>query len=336
MEMESYQTPSSIPCSDYPGESVSGDTTVLGRDYRANSVDYFKNQDSGGGTVVSYATSGYRSNASQGVPDIDFDDKQGDAYESIERFQDRRVVATPQGSGSCPPPSTMPEVRKPGHVDMPDYVTKKGWVSLRRCLCFFITLSLVTLLVSVTGALIAVYAFLSAFEGGKILGAVSSNDAAVSMLQTQLVESQNLIGQLRADLSVQVNSFEELSLQVASLISPATNVTNGTAVTDGNSGFSFDNCETSIRSSCNVDHTVTFSGTPVYSGCDTFEYSLEQTGVYVADIYCSIENRQGEPNPISSTLNIFSGEASCSCSLIHVTEARASVACNLNVKTCPM
>ncbi|XP_064402154.1 uncharacterized protein LOC135347942 [Halichondria panicea] len=338
MEME-YQIPSSIPSSDYPGESVSGDTTVQGRDYRTSSVDYFKNQDSGGGTVVSYATSGYRSNASQGVPETDFDDKQGDAYESIETFQrDRRVVVTPIRSGSCPPSGTMPEVRQAGYIDMPDYVTKKGWASLRRCLCFFTILSLVTLLVSVAGAGIGVYAFLLAFEGGRILGGssvtMSSNDTAVLMLQTQLVASQNLIEQLRADLSIQVNSFEELSLQVASLISPATNVTNETAVTNGNSGFSLDNCDTSVRSTC-VLRLIPGMAIPPYSACDTHEYSLNQTNNHIADIYCSIENRN-DVNPISSTLNIYDGEASCSCSLIDLTGGTASVTCNLNVKTCPM
>ncbi len=331
MEMDSYQ----IPTNDYPGESVSGDTTVLGQEYRAKSVDYFKAQDSGGGTVVSYATSGYRSNASQGAPDIDFDDKQGDAYESIDRFQqDRRVVATPKNEGRCPSPSSMPDLRKPGQFEMPDYVTKKGWISLRRCLCFFATLTFLTLFVAIAGVGIGVYAFLTAFEGGRILGGASQtvSDPAVAILQTQLTESQSLIEQLRADLSVQVNNFEQLSVQVASIISPA-NVTNETESI--NNGFSFDNCETSIVS-CNIDRELVLAGTPSYSGCDTFPVPAEPAGKFVADIYCSVENRMAETNPISSTLDIFDGNAVCSCAVIHSTTPQASITCNLNIKTCPM
>ena len=231
----------------------------------------------------------------------------------------------------------MLEVRQAGYIDMPDYVTKKSWASLRRCLCFFIILSLVTPLVSVAGALVGVYAFLTAFDGGRILRGssvtMSSTDTAVLMLQTQLVASQNLIEQLRADLSIQVNSFEVLSLQVASLISPATNVTNETAVTNGNSGFSLDNCDTSVRRTCELSP---FPGMPPYSACETIEYSLNQTDIHIADIYCSIENRNGEFNPISSTLNVYDRAVSCSCSLIHVIDVTASITCNLNVKTCPM
>ncbi len=63
----------------------------------------------------------------------------------------------------------MPEVRQAGYIDMPDYVTKKGWALFEECLCFFTILSLVTPLVSVAGALVGVYAFLTAFDGGRIL-----------------------------------------------------------------------------------------------------------------------------------------------------------------------
>lgn len=334
IEMDSYQ----VPSSDYPGESVSGDTTVQGRDYRANSVDYFKNQDSNGGTVVSYATtSGY--NTSQGVPDIDFDDKQGDAYESIDRYRDRRVVATPKGDGKCPSPSSMPDVRKPGQFDMPDYVTKKGWMSLRKCLCFFICLSLLTLFIALAGTAIGVYAFLTAFEGGRILGGTSDNvtssDPAVAMLQSELEESQNLIEQLQANFAAQSINFEQLSLQVASIITP-TNVTSNNETNSTNSnGLSFENCETTIQSSCIVEHTQVQTGTPAYSACDTIEVPLEQTGLFLADIYCSVDNRR-EVNPISSTLNIFDNKASCSCTVIHSTTPGGSITCNLYVKTCPM
>ncbi len=324
MEMDSYQ----IPTSDYPGESVSGDTTVLGLEYRAKSVDYLKAQDSGGGTVVSYATSGYRSNASQGAPDIDFDDKQGNAYESIDRFQqDRRVVATPKNEGRCPSPSSMTDLRKPGQFEMPE-VTKKGWISLRRCLCFFATLTFFTLFVAIAGVAIGVYAFLTAFEGGRILGGAlqTVSDPAVVMHQ------QSLIEQLREDLSVQINNFEQLSVQVASIISPA-NVTNETKST--NNGFSFDNCESMI-STCNIDNTQVQSGTPPYSGCDTFELPTEPPGQFLADIYCSVENQISETNPIMSTLNIYDGKASCLCTILHCTTPQASLTCNLNLKMCRM
>ncbi len=87
----------------------------------------------------------------------------------------------PKSDGKCPLPSSVPDLRRPGQ---PVYVTMKGWISLRRCLCFFATLTFFTLFGA--GIAIGVYAFLTAFEGGRILGGASQtvSDPTIVMLQT--------------------------------------------------------------------------------------------------------------------------------------------------------
>ena len=354
--MEPFQAPTvnSGHNPDYPGESVSGDTTVQGRDYRAQSVEYFKNQDSSGGTVISYATSGYKSDVAPDC-DIDFDDKQ--AYERIDVIQERRrVVSHPKGSGTCPPPA---EMRQPGVLDMPDYVTKKGWLSLKKCLCFFIILSLVTLFIAVVGAAIGIYTFLAVFEGGRILGTSLTietfNNAALSQLESELAESKLLIQELRSNLSVHANNFEELSGQVASILPSATNApttdapttantstpTNTTDVpppiaTTGISASVFGGCETVLRSQCPVNHQNSLmGGTPGYLLCDTPQIILERSGTALVDVYCNVNNVM-EQNPITSYLTIREGRAGCSCYVIASQSPTSDFTCELYATYCPL
>ena len=348
--MESYQPGSSTHNPNYPGESVSGDSTVQVRDYRATSVEYFQNQDSGGGTVTSYATSGYKS---EGDPncDTDFDVKVADAYERIDVLQEkRRVVTHPNGPDTCPPPVQM---RLPGTGDMPDYVTKKGWLSLKKCLCFFIILSLVTLFVAVAGAAIAIYAFLSVFEGGRIVGTTStvvSSDATMSieMLRNELTAS---IQELRSNVSVHANKFDDLSVQVASLLSPDDPVTtaNNDAVTTDmpptntteNSTSVFGRCTTDRISFCPITRSRTPTTTnpgPSFIGCDTPEVSLERPGKMVMGIYCNVPATL-QVNPITTNINIRSGEILCTCAVItdqQLMDAKEEFDCELYATYCPL
>ena len=341
--MEPYPPGSSTHNPDYLGESVSGDTTVQGRDYRAASVEYFKNQDSSGGTVISYATSGYKS---QGDPncDIDFDDKQ--AYERIDLIQEkRRVVAHPNGPGTCPPPAQM---RQPGTLDMPDYVTKKGWLSLKKCVCFFILLSLITLFVAIAGAAIAVAAFLYVFEGGRILGTMQTvvSPDEIQMLRNELTTT---IEELRSNVSIHTNNFENLSVQVASLLSPddpGTTANNDITMTTDmpqtttteSSPSVFGGCTTDTIAQCTISRaTVPFQQNPTYLGCDTADVALQRQGQMVMGIYCNAPAIV-QRNPISSNINVRNDTILCTCTVI-TTEALSDEEgfnCELRVTYCPL
>lgn len=346
--MESYQTPSSIASGqstghgDYPGESVIGDTTVQGRDYRPRSVEYISNRDSGGGTVVGYVSTGYRSDASHGVPDVDFDDKQ--AYESIEKFQDPRVK---QNNGAYP--STIPPQVgiHPGKFEMPDYVTKKGWLSLRRCLCFFIILSVVTLFVSVAGAAIGVYAFLSVFEGGRLLGSTpieGNQTVTLALLQEQLAESNMVINELRTNLSsVNENhqtNFEDLTRQLAVILNVPTTTENSTDTPNppsfNTSVNLYSQCKTRSFGTCMLEAgNLVENAMPQFSSCETPVVSVNQPGMVNLDIHCGVANRLGERNPITASLNLYDGEVSCACYLVATQTPLRDVECTLYITRCP-
>ena len=342
--MDTYQTPSSIASgqsagnTDYPGESVSGDTTVQGREYRARSIEYISTRDSGGGTVIGYVSTGYRSDASHGVPDVDFDDKQ--AYESIEKFQDRRVK--PDNNGAHP--STAPQ---PGKFEMPDYVTKKGWLSLRRCLCFFIILSIVTLLVSVVGAAIGVYAFLSVFEGGRLFGmspiegSTGAQSADLTVLQEQLLESNMLIDELRANLSRvnenHMNNFADLTQQLSVILNTPTTVNNtDTSSVNVSEGVNlYSQCVTQSFGTCMLEANNLVGIVPSFSSCETPSVALTQPGMVNMDIHCGLANRLGERNPITASLNLYDGAVSCACYLVATQTPQRDVECTLYMTRCP-
>ena len=77
-------------------------------------------------------------------------------------------------------------------------------------------------------------------------------------------------------------------------------------------------------------------GTPPSSAtCETGTEALEVPDFRTVHIYCSIDNSGGETNPIVTTLNVFSGEANCLCSLVALNTPTRSIPCTLNIKRCP-
>ena len=69
--------------------------------------------------------------------------------------------------------------------------------------------------------------------------------------------------------------------------------------------------------------------------CETPKVALVQEGFRNANVYCSVDNSGGETNLITSTLNIFSDEASCLCSLVALTALTSSPGCKLTIQSCP-
>ena len=77
-------------------------------------------------------------------------------------------------------------------------------------------------------------------------------------------------------------------------------------------------------------------GTPPASRvCETGVRDVDVPGFRNVNIFCNVDNRAGETNPITSTLNIYDGEASCLCSLVALTTPFASPECRLTIQRCP-
>jgi hypothetical protein len=89
-----------------------------------------------------------------------------------------------------------------------------------------------------------------------------------------------------------------------------------------------------VQSTCIINHNNI--GTPSASGvCETDLHDVDVPGFRNVNIYCNIDNSNGETNPVTSTLNIYNGEVSCLCSLVALTEATASPECRLTIQRCP-
>ena len=93
-------------------------------------------------------------------------------------------------------------------------------------------------------------------------------------------------------------------------------------------------CTATITSTCVLNHNNVGSP-PTSLTCETPEHPLEEAGFRNVNIYCSVDNSVGEVNPVTSTLNIFSGEVSCLCSLVALTAPTASPQCILTIQRCP-
>ena len=92
-------------------------------------------------------------------------------------------------------------------------------------------------------------------------------------------------------------------------------------------------CAAPIISTCVLNHNNV--GTPPTSlTCETPEHPLEEPGFRNVNIYCSIDNRFAEINPVTSTLNIYNGEVSCLCNLVALTAPTASPSCKLTIQRC--
>jgi uncharacterized protein YukE len=89
-----------------------------------------------------------------------------------------------------------------------------------------------------------------------------------------------------------------------------------------------------VQSTCVINHNNI--GTPPASGvCETDLQDVDVPGYRNVNIYCNVDNSAGETNPVTSTLNIYSGEVSCLCSLVALTAPTASPKCRLTIQRCP-
>ena len=89
-----------------------------------------------------------------------------------------------------------------------------------------------------------------------------------------------------------------------------------------------------VEATCVINHNNV--GTPPASGvCETSARDVDVPGFRNVNMFCNIDNSAGEANPVTSTLNIFNGEASCLCSLVALTAATTSPECRLTIQRCP-
>jgi hypothetical protein len=87
-----------------------------------------------------------------------------------------------------------------------------------------------------------------------------------------------------------------------------------------------------VQSTCIVNHN-NING--FSSECETASHDVDVPGFRNINIFCNIDNSSGERNPIVSTLNIYSGRASCLCSLVALRTVTASPECRLTIQRCP-
>ena len=89
-----------------------------------------------------------------------------------------------------------------------------------------------------------------------------------------------------------------------------------------------------VEATCVINHNdiVTL---PAAGVCETSAHDVDVPNFRNVNIFCNVDNHVGESNPVTSTLNIFNGQASCLCSLVALTPATASPACRLTIQRCP-
>ena len=89
------------------------------------------------------------------------------------------------------------------------------------------------------------------------------------------------------------------------------------------------------EASCVINHDNV--GTPPASRvCETGTHDVDVPGFRNVNMFCNVDNSAGEVNPVTSTLNIYSGEVSCLCSLVALTTPTASPECRMTIQRCPV
>jgi archaellum component FlaC len=144
-------------------------------------------------------------------------------------------------------------------------------------------------------------------------------NATVATSLMNLFSKFQLVTETIAELT---GTLHELSVNISGQGSTTNNVVDLTV-----------GCISAV-STCVISHNNV--GTPPASTvCETDTYDVDVPGFRNVNIFCNVDNSAGEINPLTSTLNIYDGEASCLCSLVALTTPTASPTCKLTIQRCP-
>ena len=159
-----------------------------------------------------------------------------------------------------------------------------------------------------------------------------SQAAALKSLQDLYQELSNKVIEVQMENNIQV---QELNRSVSAALKAVESVRNESRNSKRNELDLTAGCSV-VSSVCSINHN-NFQGVtlPASQTCETEPETLEVEGLRNFNIYCSIDNSGGEVNPITSTLNIYNGEASCLCDLVALTQATSSPECRLTIHRCP-
>ena len=160
----------------------------------------------------------------------------------------------------------------------------------------------------------------------------------------ELEDGLRVLGQeLNHSISFTSSQIQELSLQLETLNTTA--FTNSAPADTSLPASSYpallynlsmyQNCSTSRDADCTVS-TVGL-GDPPYSVCETGSVPIKAEGLHTQDAVCVVTNRNGEGNPVVTSLdvNTDSNTMKCRCFVIALSQRAAPVSCALSVTRCP-
>lgn len=288
-------------------------------------------------TSYAYADHG----RAHGVTDVDVDEKPHYVYETMTDLQDARQRMMNGG-----PPSRSPNLKD--HVEgvkyagIPNKPRKQAQVGAT---CVVLTLHVLWncfLFILVVGAFgLSVYNFLNPNEVGVNVNTPTGSPETTSPAATvvapgelaSFVESMNKsLAELRSELEIVTaehnDRYQELNSTIFTAVQSLGTVTASNFV-DLSSG-----CSQDLESNCIIN--IEGVGTPpTWTTCETTEIPIDEEGFRNVNMYCAVEHDGRENNPVSTSLNIFAGRASCICSLIVLTNPQHTVGCKLVIERCP-
>ena len=197
-------------------------------------------------------------------------------------------------------------------------------------------------IISMTSLLVSIAFFVRQPQPGEVtVSDIQELRTTVERLDDQLMQMGNgvLVQELNKSVSglkaalelssaIQEQHYQQLNATIFTVVESVRTVspTNELDLTTG--------CGIPITATCVINHNDV-NTPPTSETCETSEEPLDVPGFRIVNIYCSVDNSAGETNPVTSTLNIFHGEASCLCSLVALTAPIASPNCKLTIQRCP-
>ena len=264
-----------------------------------------------------------------GVTDVDVDEKPHLVYETMTDLQQTRQRMM---NGGSPQPTYVDK-----YAGIPNKPVKQRNCSTAKCMA--VVIWNFVLFVLVVGAFaLSAYNFFSDGNSTNVINTVTPTEAPSdsSLIGSKDTDSfaqlNQSVAELRAMFELHSTEHENRYQQLNNTIFTA--VESVKTVSAANELDLTSGCGAPITATCVIDHN-NVNTPPASATCETPEEPLDVPGFRNVNIYCSIDNSVGETNPVTSTLNIFSGEVSCLCSLVALTAPIASPGCKLTIQRCP-
>ena len=276
----------------------------------------------------------YTEHRLHGVTDVDVDEKPHLVYETMTDLQTARQH---MGMNGGPPGLASNYVDGHGvkYAGIPNKPVKQRNTTSTCAICLIQVIWNLFLFIVVVGAFsLSVHNFLNNNSTSTTVVTPSAEPPSETFVGIQegtgvsSTKLNNSLADLREELESQIESrYRQLNDTIYAVVDSMRTVSpsNELDLTAG--------C-VQIETTCAINHNNV--GTPPASEvCETDTYDVDVPGFRNINIFCNVDNRAGESNPVTSTLNIFNGQASCLCSLVALTPATASPECRLTIQRCP-